>query len=648
MIVLSEVIVKKYKSFYTPQHIPIEIGSTCLIGLNETGKTSFLEVLAKTNYFSGDSDFKFDINNDYPRRDLVRFQKSEGDSDAVECIYTITEPLLKEIEEELGEGVLPKTNFSVSYKYKAAKGYITEFTSDFKAFLRFKMAGYKINPTNVSEIEEAASLEDVLKIDDIGLDKEFNKLKNDILLVFKEAFDTPNKLDGYIAKKWLLVYLPKFWYYDNNYTLDGRISINDLRNPPLGYIEKVKTAKALFELANIDINELLSTTEYEQFAILLEAFANEMSEKIFQYWTTNKHLDIDLKIETVTAMNQKMGKVVSDKVLDIRVRSQRQRVSLPLNKRSKGFLWFLSFVIWFTKIQNDKKNRYILLFDEPALHLHPHAQVDVLRFIKEMSKDFQIIYTTHSPYMIDHENLKSIRTVTEADEGSIFSNAFEEKDEITLAPIRAALGHHISQKLDPTTNTLFVSSPSDVLWLTAMSEIVKADNRKGLNPSIVITPIGSLDRVLTYEALVRNKELDSNESVEFVALFPGMESTKEQADVLLARDSSKKKNIRFYNEFIDNKLATAGVEDLMTSDEFMQLCIDAYPENKRLALREFDFKYESIAHQAEYYFNKTEPFSSYHVAYWFMHSIYGKEFFCTDTILRFEKLFITINRLFKN
>ena len=109
---------------------------------------------------------------------------------------------------------------------------------------------------------------------------------------------------------------------------------------------------------------------------------------MFEYWTTNKNLDIEFNVEHV-----------NERILNIRVRNRNYRVSLSLGNRSKGFQWFFSFLIWFSKIQGDKNKKYILLLDEPGLSLHASAQDDLLRFIDEkLSVDYQINHS--SPKMI--------------------------------------------------------------------------------------------------------------------------------------------------------------------------------------------------------------------------------------------------------
>lgn len=58
---LKKVIIHKYKSFTEEQVVHLENDLTVLVGKNESGKTAFLECLAKSNYFQMDNEFTFDL-----------------------------------------------------------------------------------------------------------------------------------------------------------------------------------------------------------------------------------------------------------------------------------------------------------------------------------------------------------------------------------------------------------------------------------------------------------------------------------------------------------------------------------------------------------------------------------------------------------
>lgn len=184
-----------------------------------------------------------------------------------------------------------------------------------------------------------------------------------------------------------------------------------------------------------------------------------------------------------------------------------------MKNRSKGFLWFFSFLVWFSKIQGDKKSKYILLLDEPGLSLHASAQNDLLRFIDEkLAPEYQVIYTTHSPFMIDSLKLNEVRTVYDTQNpkiGSVVSDAVEEKDSDTLFPLQAALGYTIAQNLYVSPKNLLVEGISDLVYLNHFSTILKDMGKEGLSEDITIVPVGGADKIATFISLMRGNELST-------------------------------------------------------------------------------------------------------------------------------------------
>ena len=141
--------------------------------------------------------------------------------------------------------------------------------------------------------------------------------------------------------------------------------------------------KALFELSGLQLSDIQSETNFEAFKAQLEATSNSITDDMFEYWTTNQNLEIRFDIEH--AAN-------NVRYLNIRIYNSKHRVTLPLKNRSKGFLWFFSFLVWFSKIQGNTDSKYILLLDEPGLSLHASAQSDLLRFIDEkLAPEYQVI-----------------------------------------------------------------------------------------------------------------------------------------------------------------------------------------------------------------------------------------------------------------
>ena len=218
---------------------------------------------------------------------------------------------------------------------------------------------------------------------------------------------------------------------------------------------------------------------------------------------------------------------IVDHYLKLRVQNFKNRMTLPLHNRSRGFNWFFSFIVWFQKIQADPLSSYILLLDEPGLNLHAAAQADLLTFFNDLKNDYQIIYTTHSPFMIEMDHLNRVRTVfddpSNADKGSVVQDTIQQKDQETLFPLQAALGYDLVQNLFISSKNLLVEGVSDLLYLKTISEFLKLQSREGLNQDISIVPTGGLDKVATFISLLRGNEL------QIVCLLDSFEDQKAKA-----------------------------------------------------------------------------------------------------------------------
>ena len=90
---------------------------------------------------------------------------------------------------------------------------------------------------------------------------------------------------------------------------------------------------------------------------------------------------------------------------------------LNSKSRSKGFQWYFSFYLIFLAESEESHKDAILLLDEPGLHLHPTAQQELISFFDELAERNMLIYTTHSPFLLDGDHIERIRPVTEEESG---------------------------------------------------------------------------------------------------------------------------------------------------------------------------------------------------------------------------------------
>jgi len=139
MIKLKKIEILKYKSFTTYQTTEVENDLTVLVGMNESGKTSVLECLAKTNYFERDDKFRFNQTLDYPRKEKKLIDKSKESPEAIKCTYELDEQAIKYIQYFIGEGAWAGSKeIVITTKYDGSK-LITGVKVDFDKFLELKI-----------------------------------------------------------------------------------------------------------------------------------------------------------------------------------------------------------------------------------------------------------------------------------------------------------------------------------------------------------------------------------------------------------------------------------------------------------------------------------------------------------------------------
>jgi len=220
-----------------------------------------------------------------------------------------------------------------------------------------------------------------------------------------------------------------------------------------------------------------------------------------QYWKQNPDLEVQIDVDKQT-VNVQQGQQSVARYLDIRLRDRRTGYSNNFSQRSSGFQWFFSFLAAFSEFEDHAAP--IVLLDEPALTLHGKAQADFLRFINErLAPSSPVLYTTHSPFMIEADRLERVRIVEDKGppEGAICSQDILSSDPNSL-PLQASLGYDIAQTLFVGPNNLVVEGTSDYIYLIVMSQACVASGRAGLNQLWRILPAGGATNIPTFVSLV--------------------------------------------------------------------------------------------------------------------------------------------------
>lgn len=249
-------------------------------------------------------------------------------------------------------------------------------------------------------------------------------------------------------------------------------------------------------------NVLFENIESNLQALNILKVANLNLEKIKKAFDENDEIALgDMETEYLEIVSKKFKEIFqqTDENFKLRIRfgtSKKEIIFLTqdktsdskainLSQRSDGFKWYLSLYLTLYEYleKNDSSIKYILLLDEPNLYLHPGAQKNLLFnvFYKEFS-DLQIIYTTHSPYMIDVDNSFSLRIVEKNKSTNIYNSTREYaekhgdlKDIDTITPLLTALDLNISNDLiyDSKDKIFVVEGIQDVYIIRAMINKLK-------------------------------------------------------------------------------------------------------------------------------------------------------------------------------
>jgi hypothetical protein len=205
-----------------------------------------------------------------------------------------------------------------------------------------------------------------------------------------------------------------------------------------------------------------------------------------------------------------------------RIRNERYGATTAFDQRSNGFIWFFSFLVWFTQLKSNYKTDLVILLDEPGMSLHGTAQEELLRFIdNRLASDYQVIYTTHSPFMLGPSNLHRSRPVEDVyqeprpDEDPNLDPArgtkvFEKwwtADKLTLFPLRGCLAYSITQTLFIGPHNVLVEGPADLMYIDWFKRKLAALKRPTLDKRWVVTPCGSITKIGAFLNLFGANEL---------------------------------------------------------------------------------------------------------------------------------------------
>lgn len=473
---------------------------TCLVGKNESGKTAILKALYrikpdnKKEIFSQTLDFpkkKWKPNQPIPTVPVIdtEWELDDLDKEAIETHFGLNVINSEIIKISVGYDNKRKIEVSINEE-NLIKNLIEKNSAEIPNEIQIASLDHLKSYLN-GLTEKSANQTKLLD----HLNKNYQeKVENRIYAILDEC-------------------IPTFLYFDQYTRLPGNVSLQDFNQRRDQNIlnDNDKIFTSLLSLAGTTIETISGAKTFEEFNSSLKAVSNQISDQIFKYWSQNKHLDVELKFDS--AKPEDPPPFNSGYIFRTRINNRRHRADTSFDERSSGFVWFFSFLVWFYQLRETYKKKLVILLDEPGLTLHARAQADLLRYINEQLKpEYQVVYTTHSPFMIDTDNILSARTVedvvtidTKTKEeqllGTKVSSKILSKDRDTISPLQNALDYELTQSLFIGKNNILVEGPSDFLYLKWFSQQLQVRGRTALDYRWTISIVGGIDKIPGYFSL---------------------------------------------------------------------------------------------------------------------------------------------------
>ena len=467
---------------------------TALIGENEAGKTNLLLPLWKFNpTAAGD----ISLLDDMPRS---RYAEMRNEPELHRFIYC---------KFELDESDIEIAN---NYGVEAKKGTTIIARRNFKGQYGFEFPDFP----------------------DVDLSDTFNP-------ELQEPVDTEDEEPRKGPSLWMRfrTRLPHFVYYSNYGNLDDQIFlphvVENMGRDDLGQREsaKARTLKVLFDLVNLSAEEILELarstgvverinlhgqkvetitekTEDEirdddnqlrQRIALLQSASSKLTKSFSNWWKQG-----DYKFRLVADGNY----------FRIMVADDRRAEEIELENRSAGLQWFLSFFLVFTYESEDTHEDAIVLLDEPGHSLHPLAQRDLTAFFNNLATTNQLIFTTHSPFMIDADRLDRVRKVYVGEDGSteassdlgVTRGAKGLKENGATYAVHSALNLTVAESLLLGCQPVIVEGPSDQHYLTAIKTILIGKRRIAPKSELVFPPSGGAKTAKIIASILSGRDDD--------------------------------------------------------------------------------------------------------------------------------------------
>ena len=408
----------------------------CLVGKNESGKSAMIEALCGLNPHSS-RPITFNRERDYPRRHWLNYRKLHPEEEAVviETHWQLESPETEAIAAYFGPDALARDQVTALRRYGSDEiewriplrlRNITEF------LLNDENLGYSERRT-IGEVKNTRELRGALENLTAPTERQRSLLQRLRAL--------PGKNATLATEQILQLMLPRFMLVRDYPIMASQVRLDNWNDrvaasdPTITQGERILVE--FLGLAGITANETIFSSTYETLNARCESASNLITQQLATSWSQNRELDVEIRINQIEAMDYSPTNG-QGMMARVRVKDHSNRVSVQLSERSTGMLWFFSFMMAAALLVR-RQESIIMVLDEPGLTLHGAGQEDLLLYIYEyLAPHFQVIYTTHSPFMISTPDNVRLIAINSANGCATVLSDFAAADSETLLPVQAA------------------------------------------------------------------------------------------------------------------------------------------------------------------------------------------------------------------
>ena len=477
---LKSIKIENYKSFAEENNTLILEDLNTIIGKNESGKSNLIECLSGIS-LSGINDKSF----------FQKINKNTGKRPIISVILIPTK------EEEKKYKIVGETKITLNDQYDIdIEGGFSDLIKNNKIFQENKKS---LNELNKNVVDLFYNNDDKRNFNNII--KMINESEKKMFLNYTYVINITEKI-----------------YNNSNYT-----EFSECLKKCISYLKEIQELLPYF----IEINDYSLKSKYTKSYLedsskskeMLKHLLNCMDMKLddlMEYWDISNGGD---KLNFSEEFNEKLEKIIAEfnkfytqeKVemkaifendsLNFAIKTTKKY--MDFEERSNGLKWYLNMFIQIMSETNSTDiENYIILIDEPGVYLHINAQKEVLKLFEDFAtKNNQIIYTTHSPFMIYEDKLYRSRLIIKDDKGnSNIANKYYSlphkmgsKTE-TLTPILTAMGisNYNILSLDNKKCSIITEGISDYNYIKGYLKIKKNNNIYNIIPSVSVDNINNI------------------------------------------------------------------------------------------------------------------------------------------------------------